>query len=120
MAHQSFPNGSAGKESTCNAGDTGDSGLIPGWEDLLEKEMECMHACEVTSVVSDSMQPYGQQPTRLLCPQDSLGKNTGVGCIPVFLLEKFHGQKSLAGYNPVGLKELDMTTNDLILTPLSF
>ena len=25
------------------------------------------------------MQPYGQQPTRLLCPQDSLGKNTGVG-----------------------------------------
>ena len=91
-----------------------------GWEDLLEKEMECMHACEVTSVVSDSKQPYGQQPTRLLCPQDSLGKNTGVGCIPVFLLEKFHGQKSLAGYNPVGLKELDMTTNDLVLTPLSF
>ena len=26
------------------------------------------------------MQPYGQQPTRLLCPQDSPGKNTGVGC----------------------------------------
>ena len=26
------------------------------------------------------MWPYGQQPTRLLCPQDSLGKNTGVGC----------------------------------------
>ena len=25
------------------------------------------------------MRPYGQQPTRLLCPQDSLGKNTGVG-----------------------------------------
>ena len=32
------------------------------------------------SVVSNSVQPYGQQPTRLLCPQDSLGKNTGVGC----------------------------------------
>ena len=30
--------------------------------------------------MSDSMWPYGQQPTRLLCPQDSLGKNTGVGC----------------------------------------
>ena len=26
-----FPDGSAGKESVCNAGDTGDSGLIPGW-----------------------------------------------------------------------------------------
>ena len=26
-----FPNGSVGKESACNAGDTGDSGLIAGW-----------------------------------------------------------------------------------------
>ena len=26
------------------------------------------------------MQPYGQQPTRLLCPRDSPSKNTGVGC----------------------------------------
>ena len=25
-----FPGGSVGKESTCNAGDTGDAGLIPG------------------------------------------------------------------------------------------
>ena len=30
--------------------------------------------------MSDSVRPYGQPPTRLLCPQDSLGKNTGVGC----------------------------------------
>ena len=27
-----FPDGSSGKESTCNAGDTRDSGLIPGLE----------------------------------------------------------------------------------------
>ena len=26
------------------------------------------------------MWTYGQQPTRLLCPQDSLGKTNGVGC----------------------------------------
>ena len=26
-----FPNGSMGKESVCNAGDTGDACLIPGW-----------------------------------------------------------------------------------------
>ena len=26
-----FPSGSMGKESVCNAGDTGDAGLIPGW-----------------------------------------------------------------------------------------
>ena len=30
--------------------------------------------------MSDSVRPYGQQPTRLLYPLDSLGKNTGVGC----------------------------------------
>ena len=28
---------------------------------------------------------------------------------PVFLPGKFHGQKSLAGYSPWGLKELDTT-----------
>ena len=29
---------------------------------------------------SPTLQPHRRQPTRLLCPQDSLGKNTGVGC----------------------------------------
>ena len=28
--------------------------------------------------MSDSVRPHGQQPTRLLCPRDSPGKNTGV------------------------------------------
>ena len=32
------------------------------------------------SVVSDSLQPRGLQPTRLLRPLGSPGKNTGVGC----------------------------------------
>ena len=32
------------------------------------------------SVMSDSLRPYGLYPTRLLCPWDSPGKNTGVGC----------------------------------------
>ena len=37
-------------------------------------------------VVSDSLlQPHGLQPTRVLCPWDSPGKNTGVGCY--FLLQ---------------------------------
>ena len=27
----------------------------------------CVHACKVASVVSESVQPHGQQPTRLLC-----------------------------------------------------
>ena len=30
--------------------------------------------------MSDSVRPYRQQPTRLPCPWDSPGKNTGVGC----------------------------------------
>ena len=32
------------------------------------------------SVVSDSVRPHRRQPTRFLCPWDSPGKNTGVGC----------------------------------------
>ena len=32
------------------------------------------------SVMSDSLRPHRQQPTRLPCPWDSPGKNTGVGC----------------------------------------
>ena len=31
-------------------------------------------------VVSDSLRPHRQQPTRLRLPWDSPGKNTGVGC----------------------------------------
>ena len=30
--------------------------------------------------MSDSLWPYGPQPTRLLCPWDSPGRNTGVSC----------------------------------------
>ena len=34
--------------------------------------------CVSHPVVSDSSRPHGLQPSRLLCPWDSLGKNTGV------------------------------------------
>jgi len=30
--------------------------------------------------MSDSVQPYGLKPAWVLCPWDSPGKNTGVGC----------------------------------------
>ena len=33
-----------------------------------------------TSVMSNSVWPHRRQPTGLLCPLDSPGKNTGVGC----------------------------------------
>ena len=42
-------------------------------------------AAAVTSVISESVQPHREQPARLLCPWDSPGKNTGVGC--QFLLQ---------------------------------
>ena len=32
------------------------------------------------SVASDSVQPHRRKPNRLLCPWDSPGKNTGMGC----------------------------------------
>ena len=34
--------------------------------------------CVSHSVVSDSLRPHGLEPTRLLCPWNSPGKNTGV------------------------------------------
>ena len=34
---QGFPDGSSGKESDCNAGDSGDAALIPGSESLEEE-----------------------------------------------------------------------------------
>ena len=36
--------------------------------------------CSLPSVVSDALRPHRLQPTRLLCPWDSPGKNTRVGC----------------------------------------
>ena len=40
----------------------------------------CAVLCKVPPVVSSSLWPHGPQPTSLLCPRDSPGKNTGVGC----------------------------------------
>ena len=40
----------------------------------------CVCVCWVTSVMSNSLRPYGLQPAKLLCPWDSPGKNTRVGC----------------------------------------
>ena len=39
-----------------------------------------MHVCAQSLQSCLTLQPYEQLPTRLLCPWDSPGKNTGVGC----------------------------------------
>ena len=45
--------------------------------------------------MSDSLRPHGQQPTRLLSPQDFLGKNTGVGCHFLLQCIIFYNLKAL-------------------------
>ena len=40
----------------------------------------CCCCCQVASVMSDSVRPQRQQPTRFRRSRDSPGKNTGVGC----------------------------------------
>ena len=44
--------------------------------------------------MSDSVWPYGQQPSRLPCPQDSPSKNTGVGCHFLLPHSHLHGHKN--------------------------
>ena len=44
----------------------------------------CVCVCAL-SVISDSLQPHGLQPTKLLCPWNFPGKNTAVYC--KFLLQ---------------------------------
>ena len=51
--------------------------LKPGLENFEHYFASMCCCCEVASVMSDS---HRWQPTRLPCPWDSPGKNTGVGC----------------------------------------
>ena len=48
------------------------------------------------SFMSDSSQPHGLQPTRLLHPWDFLGKSTGVGCHCLLWFFLRRGQKKTA------------------------
>ena len=55
--------------------------LLESLQTLLTSHiLPCVHAYSVTSVVSDSLQPYGLQPTKFLSPWDFPGKTTGVSC----------------------------------------
>ena len=63
------------------------SGMISfrmDWLDLLAVQgtlkslLQCIY--KIASVLSNSLQPCGLHPARLLCPWDSPGNNTAVGC----------------------------------------
>ena len=47
---------------------------------LMPMSCCCCCCCQVAAVMSNSVRPHRQQPTRLPHPWDSPGKNTGVGC----------------------------------------
>ena len=44
------------------------------------KESESESESQSHSIVSDSLRPHGLQPARPLCPWNSPGQHTGVGC----------------------------------------
>ena len=60
----------------------------------------CVCVCIVKSVVSDSVRPHRRQPTRLLCPWDSPGKNTGVGCHCLLQCMKVKSESEVAQLSP--------------------
>ena len=66
--------------------------------------------CVLCSIVSISLQLYGLQPARLLCPWNFTGKNTGVGCS--FLLQ---GIFPTQGLNPILLCLLHWQADSLAL-----
>ena len=66
-----------------------DEDKVPHFQKLINVTVfynNCIHypALHVSMlthpVMSDWLQPHGPQPTRVLYPWDSSGKNTGVGC----------------------------------------
>ena len=67
--------------------------LKPGLENFEHYFTSGCCYCWVTSVVANSVQPHRWQPTRLPCPWDSPGKNTGVGCH--FLLQRIFPTQGL-------------------------
>ena len=62
-----------------------DSGKIHQWklkslaERLFEPFFNCCFCCLVAKSCLTLLWPHGLSPTRLLCPWNSPGKNTGVG-----------------------------------------
>ena len=71
----------------------------------------CMHAKSLQSCLT-LLRPQGLQPARLLCPWDSLGRNTGVGC-HALLQEIFPTQGSNLGL----LRLLHWQVDSLPLAP---
>ena len=57
--------------------------------------------------MSDSVRPHRRQPTRLLCPWDFPGKNTGVGCHFLLQCMKVKSESEVAQLCPTLLDPMD-------------
>ena len=68
----------------------------------------------VCSAMSNSLEPHGLQPARLLCPWDSPGKMTGLGC-HAFLQGVFLTQE----LNPQNLSFLSLLHWQVVYLPLT-
>ena len=64
-------------------------------------------AAKVSSVMSDSVQPHRQQPTRHPRPWDSPGKNTGVGCHFLLQCMKVKSESEVAQLCPTPRDPMD-------------
>ena len=62
---------------------------------ISSKITQCICCCCLVAKVCLTLRPHGLQPSKILCPWDFPGKNTGVGCH--FLLQ---GVFSTQGSNP--------------------
>ena len=63
---------------------------------MFKLPYNCTHLQFSRSVVSDSVRPLRQQPTRLRRPWDFPGKNTGVGCHFLFQCMKVKSESEVA------------------------
>ena len=67
----------------------------------------CCCCCSDASVVSDSVWPHRQQPTRLSRPWDYPGKNTGVGCHFLLQCMKVKSEREVAQSCPTLSNPMD-------------
>ena len=64
------------------------------------------------SVVSNSVRLQRRQPTRLLCPRDSPGKNTGVGCHILLRCMKVKSEREVVQLCPTLSDPMDCSPPD--------
>ena len=67
----------------------------------------CCYCCQVALVVSDSVRHHRQQPTRLCCPWNSPGKNTGVCCHFLLQCMKVKSESEVAKSCPTPWDSMD-------------